>query len=318
MPPSVLECALRILNTSDPWEKSDLTDACLKELRAGLQCYPAGEDCELDAPPDKPARSDVCVSVSAGKAPKRGRGGTIESRRAILHSLVHIENWAIDLSHDITARFAQPRRMPRQFVEDWFVVAADEARHFRMLEVRLRDLGSSYGAFSAHDGLWESAQRTSDSLEARLVIEHMVHEARGLDIIPQTIDRFRKNGDGETADLLEGVIYPEEVTHVACGLKWLAYLWVRDHSKKEASRVERACEDIADWAAFSAEAEAQEEGGILEIVERHFGQEAVGGVVELFHALVRSNFCGKLKPPFNHAARAKAGMTPDWYEPLAT
>ena len=61
----------------------------------------------------------------------------------------------------------------------------------------MRTLSGSYGALNAHDGLWNSASETSYSLEARLVIEHCVHEARGLDVLPATIGKFRKNG-GET------------------------------------------------------------------------------------------------------------------------
>ena len=78
---------------------------------------------------------------------------------------------------------------------------------------RERTLARSYGALNAHDGLWNSASETAYSLEARLVIEHCVHEARGLDVLPSTIGKFRKNGDDQSADLLELVIYPEEVTH---------------------------------------------------------------------------------------------------------
>jgi uncharacterized ferritin-like protein (DUF455 family) len=36
-----------------------------------------------------------------------------------------------------------------------------------------------------------------------------------------------------------------------------------------------------------------------------------------WHELVRRYFKGALKPPFNHAARAAAGFTPAFYEPLA-
>lgn len=36
-----------------------------------------------------------------------------------------------------------------------------------------------------------------------------------------------------------------------------------------------------------------------------------------FHALVRARFQGQIKPPFNHQARAEAGMTRAFYEPLA-
>ncbi len=51
------------------------------------------------------------------------------------------------------------------------------------------ELGSSYGAMPAHDGLWESAAATAHSLPARLAVEACVHEARGLDVLPQTIAR---------------------------------------------------------------------------------------------------------------------------------
>ena len=45
-----------------------------------------------------------------------------------------------------------------------------------------------------------------------------------------TILKFRKHGDLASADLLELVIYPEEVTHVAAGLRWFTHLHERgDH-----------------------------------------------------------------------------------------
>lgn len=68
-------------------------------------------------------------------------------------------------------------------------------------------VGSHYGALPAHDGLWESAQTTAHSLPARLAVEHCVHEARGLDVLPSTVHKFRSNGDAESAALLEDVIY---------------------------------------------------------------------------------------------------------------
>jgi uncharacterized ferritin-like protein (DUF455 family) len=55
--------------------------------------------------------------------------------------------------------------------------------------------------------LWESAQKTAHSLPARLAVEHCVHEARGLDVLPSTVQKFRGNGDAESAALLEDVIY---------------------------------------------------------------------------------------------------------------
>jgi hypothetical protein len=55
--------------------------------------------------------------------------------------------------------------------------------------------------------LWESAQSTAHSLPARLAVEHCVHEARGLDVLPSTVQKFRGNRDAESAALLEDIIY---------------------------------------------------------------------------------------------------------------
>lgn len=74
-----------------------------------------------------------------------------------------------------------------------------------------------------HASLWESAAITSSSLRARLAIIHLVHEARGLDVNPATIERFRKAGDTETVKVME-IIHADEVTHVTSGHRW--FTWV--------------------------------------------------------------------------------------------
>lgn len=51
-------------------------------------------------------------------------------------------------------------------------------KHFILLEKRLKELNSYFGALEIHNGLWESAITTKESLLARLAIVHMVHEAR--------------------------------------------------------------------------------------------------------------------------------------------
>ncbi|KAJ9534118.1 hypothetical protein QJQ45_002106 [Haematococcus lacustris] len=247
--------------------------------------------------------------VPPGQVPKLGKGGSLASRQAIVHSLCHIESWAVDLSWDIIARFgAQPELapfLPHAFFEDFVSVADDECRHFLLLEARLRALGSHYGALAAHDGtmhpfsatpsrLWESAARTAHSLPARLAVEHCVHEARGLDRLPATIDNFRRNGDEETAVLLEAVIYPEEVTHCAAGVRWLKHLF-------QAAR---------DMKPDPSQLQDSEGMGTQGFQNHEWIAEACAAVtVEAwFHQLVRANFHGSLRPPFNEAARAKAGF----------
>lgn len=90
-------------------------------------------------------------------------------------------------------------------------VAEDEAKHFSLLSRRLTELGSHYGAHTVHAGLWDSALETSTSLLDRLAIIHLVAEARGLDVNPVTIEKFRRQGDLGTVEVLE-VIHNDEIT----------------------------------------------------------------------------------------------------------
>ncbi len=76
---------------------------------------------------------------------------------------------------------------------------------------------------TVHAGLWQSASETASSLRARLAIIHLVHEARGLDVNPATIDRFRRQGDKESVEALE-IIHHDEITHVTAGHRWFTYI----------------------------------------------------------------------------------------------
>lgn len=122
-------------------------------------------------------------------------------------------------------------------------------------------------------------------------------QARGLDVLPTTISRFRNGGDNETADLLETVVYPEEITHCAAGVKWFKYLCLRSKTP-----------------ALSRDNLSSEENGDKETEISTEGNEEV---IQKFHAIVRTHFRGPLKPPFNEEARKAAGFGPQWYEPLA-
>jgi uncharacterized ferritin-like protein (DUF455 family) len=54
-----------------------------------------------------------------------------------MRSLVHTESWAVDLAWDVIARFGGLVPLPRKFFDDFVTVAADEARHYSLLQARL-------------------------------------------------------------------------------------------------------------------------------------------------------------------------------------
>lgn len=113
-------------------------------------------------------------------------------------------------------------------------------------------------------------------------------------MLPTTISRFRSGGDSKTAELLETVIYPEEITHCAAGVQWFKYLCLR-------------ASNPAQYQGCLVSGGAREGETMEEEKE----------VIRKFHSVVRKCFRGPLKPPFNEGARKAAGFGPQWYEPLA-
>ncbi|NIJ35385.1 uncharacterized ferritin-like protein (DUF455 family) [Sphingopyxis panaciterrae] len=210
------EAARAVLLTPDPHDKRRAARALARAWRQGRLDH----RCDV-AMPDQPAWPAAPQLLPPNQMPSRRKGGSERGRIALIHALAHIEFVAIDLAVDLIGRFGG--EFPRRFVDDWVAVAADEAMHFALLDRRLRALGSYYGALPAHAGLWEAAQATADDALARLAIVPMVLEARGLDVTPATIDRFRGAGDEVSARILAR-IYSDEIRHVSAGTVWFGWM----------------------------------------------------------------------------------------------
>lgn len=147
---------------------------------------------------------------------------TPEGRATLIHALAHIELNAVNLALDILWRFP---RMPYSFYRDWLDVAIEEALHFELLCAHLTTLGHSYGDFPAHNGLWEMAEKTQNSLLARLALVPCTLEARGLDVSPSIRDKLLQAGDEAGGAILE-IILRDEIKHVATGNRWFHFLCV--------------------------------------------------------------------------------------------
>jgi uncharacterized ferritin-like protein (DUF455 family) len=209
---SLGQACLKVLTSADPHAKVMAARAAARDWRLGRLAHIFDVDM-----PDTPSRPEHPQFLSPGQMPKRRKGGTEANRVALLHALAHIEFVAIDLAFDLVGRFGN--QFPRAFADDWMKVGADEAMHFVLLDRRLRQLGSHYGAHPAHDGLWESAFETRNDALARLAVVPMVLEARGLDVTPVTIARFDSAGDSVSSKILNR-IYNDEISHVFSGTKW--------------------------------------------------------------------------------------------------
>eukprot|EP01103_Thecamoeba_quadrilineata_P005869 TRINITY_DN1561_c0_g1_i2.p2 TRINITY_DN1561_c0_g1~~TRINITY_DN1561_c0_g1_i2.p2 ORF type:complete len:143 (-),score=15.65 TRINITY_DN1561_c0_g1_i2:471-899(-) len=119
---SLSQHALEILLTSDADLKASRTQR-LVHLWNSRTITTVGEV----TAPSKPNRPQNLTTVLPKNAPKRGKGGTKNSRLALLHSLVHIENWAIDLTWDIIIRFVH-ENLPVEYYDDWVRIASEEAK----------------------------------------------------------------------------------------------------------------------------------------------------------------------------------------------
>ena len=122
--------------------------------------------------------------------------------------------------------------MPEDYYRDGMQVAFEEAQHFTMLNNRLQQLRHAYGDFDAHNGLWEMAMKTRDSVVARMALVPRVLEARGLDVTPGMMKRLESVGDHETVAILK-IIFDQEIGHVAIGSRWFAYACRQEHLQPE-------------------------------------------------------------------------------------
>lgn len=209
------ETARQCLAIRDPQEKCDAVLAFAGAADAASLDWDPGVPPEPIAEPGRPGKP---ILIDPVRVPRR-RLGSPEGRAALAHAIAHIEFNAINLALDAAYRF---RGMPRQFHLEWLSVAADEARHYRLMEARLQAMGYAYGDFPAHNGLWEMAQKTAGSCLVRMALVPRVLEARGLDVTPGMIERLTAVEDHDTVAALR-VILAEEVRHVAIGTRWFRH-----------------------------------------------------------------------------------------------
>lgn len=166
--------------------------------------------------PGRPARPELVPPRTVKARSMR----TVEGRGALIHALAHIEFNAINLALDAVWRFPC---MPPDFYGDWLRVAAEEALHFSLLSAHLNELGYAYGDFSAHNSLWELAEKTGNDVLARIALVPRTMEARGLDASPALRAKLAQAGDMAAAGILD-VILRDEIGHVAIGNRWFAWL----------------------------------------------------------------------------------------------
>ncbi len=216
---NIFALAERVLYQADIEQKIQITNiahsACKAETLS-LQSDSVVKDISLVSFPDQPEL------LPPKQMPRRSLH-TPAGQAAFFHALAHIEFVAIYLAWDIIYRF---RELPAAFYHDWLQVAAEEALHFQLLRQHLKQFGIDYGDLPAHRGLWDHAIDTADDLLARLAIVPRCMEARGLDVTPAMIGKFKKLNDPDSVVLLSRIL-EDEVGHVKTGSYWFKFFCQR-------------------------------------------------------------------------------------------
>jgi uncharacterized ferritin-like protein (DUF455 family) len=215
MPDNLFSRLYSCLMETNAEKKVLMTYQCLNDWENGLLELVSAEKPVLIPVPGRPLRP---LLVDPKEVPGRGIGSE-EGRNILAHAIAHIEFNAINLALDAAYRF---RDMPSDFYTDWLRVARDEAYHFTLVAEYLQTHGVEYGKYSAHNGLWEMALKTTDNVLERMALVPRVLEARGLDVTPGMIIKLEKVGDTALVNCLK-IIHKEEIGHVAVGTRWFHY-----------------------------------------------------------------------------------------------
>ncbi len=194
---------------------------------------------------------------------------TLEGRAALIHAICHIEFNAINLALDAVWRFAD---MPRDFYLNWWQVAVEEAYHFGLLCDHLRAMPHPQSG-----AMWDYGDFDAhDGLWA--MCEKTAHDITArMALVPRTLEARGLDATPIIQAKLRKVNTPDALQAVA-----LLDIILRD----EVGHVAIGNH----WYRWLCERD-----GIDPVA--HYG------------TLARQYDAPRLKPPFNDAARRKAGFS---------
>ena len=170
---------------------------------------------------NNPSYSSFLNTIKPTALPPIKNFKSIEGKKYLVHTILHIEYSANDLALDAALRY---QNMPIEYYKDWLEVANDEIRHFLMLERLLKELGGFYGEFDVHKNLFEAMQQTPDFLSRMACVPRYL-EANGLDQNPKIMQKLNSNKDEFNVKFIKAleIILDEEVEHVRKGDFWFKY-----------------------------------------------------------------------------------------------
>jgi len=227
---NIYEILEQAIISDDILVKEALTAQCLVHCSQNEVCE---EESFVPKIFSEPSYAGRCTIVEPKALRTRKDFETPEGLATLVHSIAHIEYSAIDLALDAVYRYPQ---MPNSYKIDWLEVAADEIRHYKMLNELLNDLGFGYGDFPVHCGLFDAAGKTAHNILDRMAIVPRYFEASGLDVSPQIVKKLEnKHKIPAVAKLIAAlnIIYEEEIDHVLKGDRWFKTLCEKEGKSED-------------------------------------------------------------------------------------
>ncbi|MCE3039002.1 ferritin-like domain-containing protein [Helicobacter anatolicus] len=216
----------KILFANSPQEKIQLFKDFYANFLAGKGVF---EDHFSPKIMQKPSYYTFCTIVHPTRIRRPKHINSTQSLAKIIHSIAHIEYSAIDLALDASYRFIN---LPKEYYQDWLMVANEEIQHFLLLESVLYELGYQYGDFPVHQNLFDAQTATNHSLSHRMGLVHRALEANGLDANPfvcQKIMQSTHHAKNKFQEILD-LILRDEISHVNKGDKWWKFSKTPDES----------------------------------------------------------------------------------------
>lgn len=154
-----------------------------------------------------------------GKLPAFHEHGQADHRAVCLHRFAGHELLAVEIMAFALLAFPEA---PASFRKGLANTIIEEMWHVRIYQKRLLEMGTKLGDEPLNGRFWNLTKHLSSPIEYVSVM-HLTLEMANLDFAPHYGASFERNGDLESAKLMQR-IYEDEISHVSFGYGWLKRL----------------------------------------------------------------------------------------------
>ena len=144
---------------------------------------------------------------------------TADKRAACLHRFGGHELLAVEIMAYALLAFPEA---PRAFRKGVANTLKEEQEHVRLYMHHMKLLGIEFGDMPLFCHFWKQVPYLKSPIQY-LSVMALTFEMANLDFAPLYRDSFRRNGDEESAGLMEQIIR-DEISHVSFGMHWFKRL----------------------------------------------------------------------------------------------